>query len=305
MESSQTTELCLEVESRGAAHTDIRRQVTDICVTHLGLTNQDAERLLSCQGPFFVSAAQEEIQLQAIISDLKALGVLVRPSDESLARRRGTVPTGRTALYSSQYGELLGVRPRRHNRGHVSRGTAPSHQIRSYSRPLLLVCLITAGALSSMLNRTIPLPQPPWAHRETEQSAFMPFSPSEAAPTAVMFRGSNSQRGKRMTFQVSKSGNNYSARFAGEYSSGDATIHRVEGEPFFLHGSEGELIASTPVTIKDQNGDLLSGKAQIRIALSPDGEPRQAHILIEPGTGVGVRDERDASTFAASFDLLP
>lgn len=309
VEISQRTELCLEVESRGDDHADIRRRVTNICVTQLGLTNQDAERLLNCQGPFLVSAAGGENQLKSIISDLKALGVLVRPSDESLGPRQlgksCALSSGRTALYSSQYGELLGARLSRHHRGHISSGTAPSRRTHSHHVPLLLVGLLTALTLSSMVERATPLRPLQWANREAEQSSAIPLSTVETGLTAVLYRGSTSRRDKSMTFQVVKSGNNYSARFAGEFSSGDSISNRVEGEPFFLQGSEGELSATTPVTVQDKNGTLISGSARVRITLSSNGEPRKAHVLIALRAGAGAQDERDPSTFATSFDLLP
>jgi len=303
VESTQSTSLSLEAGAFDGDDTEVRQQVTRICVTELGLSEEDARRLLSSSGPYIVSATREAVDLDSIIKSLGALGVLVRPSSELLDAR--VTASSRATLYSKQYGDLIGAQ-----RATSFQASLPSkHTIESrrhvYYLPFVVVLILSALTLPSLMGRTRAAPPVRWVERDADYSSSSIAQTTTLDASAVIFRGSATRLGKSMSFQVSRSGANYSARFSGELVADDGSLLRVEGEPFFLSVSEGELAASTPVVMMNQHGALIAGNAQVRIPLTSDGEPRQARVVITLGSDRDGNVQSVASAFVTSFDLLP
>jgi hypothetical protein len=286
VETTERTDLSLEFTCDNTARGDVRRQVTDICVSCLGLSTSDAERLFERDGPFLVSSMKPEVDLASIISNLEALGVLVRPSKSDHQDRKSPnlrPATRRAALYSSQYGDLLGTREIQPTLNTSFPQTQPKHRIsRSALTLVILAVLVSIGIPSSRY----------WSTRSDARNwtieDFRPISwgdgsvsiPTSEEPSAT-FRGSALLAGISMLSQVLRNGNTYSARFMAHTAGESLSPLRIEGEPVFLSAEGNEYSATTTYTITGPSGGFRTGAARIQVAFNSYGAPNQALITLE------------------------
>jgi hypothetical protein len=300
LETTEPIDLYLELTSSRDSHSDVRRQVSDICVSQLGISASETERLLERQGPFTVSAFNRNADLASIINELQTLGVLVRPTSHPHCTRRA-------ALYSSQFPALLS--PRHAHVDHTTPLTSTDSRQNMGTRGVLMVI--------SLLLVSLGIPTSQFLMTNTASSSWKTYGPGSTSlnggavtlpPLAEQpgtFRGSASHAGLRVDCQVLRSGGAYSARFYGRSVTDALTPIRIEGEPIFLVTEPGKLAGATTYTTTDASGVFRSGSARIQIDTAADGTPHIARIVLDhPRSDGGLRDNSDI-TITFSIDLLP
>lgn len=286
METPHRTDISLELSDARAADRIVRQKVEDICVSQFGIPSGDAARLFEHEAPFLVSTQKSEGDLNRVIAELAELGVLARPSKGPRRQSQEAPclsPTRRAALYSSQYGDLLNTQKQK-NTYHIlsakrdSRGRAPAKMLTLG----ILVALFSIGVPSARLFTT-KFNSSSWSRDDfhPSSSASGALIPPYGGDLSSTFRGSASISGVRLACQVSKSGNTYSARFAGGSLEATPTQIRIEGEPTFLAPLGETHSATTTYTITEPLGIFRTGDALIEILLNDAQTPRQARITLE------------------------
>ena len=310
METSHPTELCLEFTSGNTPEDKLRRQVTEICVSHLGLSTSDAERVFERGSSFLVSPMRPEVDLASLISNLEPLGVLVRPSS---AVNQDHMKSGlhsarrRAALYSSQYGDLLGVRDTQPTFNPSSTQPQQKQRIPSRRLALLVTALLLSIGIPSSRYWSTKSEGTNWNMDDFRPTSWsdspMIMSPSEEAPGA--FRGSASLTGVRILGHVSRNGNTYSARFTAHTSYETPSPLRIEGEPVFLAARGNKYSGTTTYTITDSSGAMSTGSAQINVTLNTDGVPEQAQFTLDLPDGFTRLSSPTYKRVTFSIGLLP
>jgi hypothetical protein len=286
VETTERTDLSLEFTSDTAARGDVRRQVANICVSCLGLSLSDAERLFDRKGPFLVSHMKPGVELASIISDLESLGVLVRPSAGGHLDSKGPSlrpATRRAALYSTQYGDLLGTHSIQQSLKTPS--PQPPQKGRTSTTRLTLVVLAVLVSIGIPSSRY-------WTNKSDAKTwtteDFRPISWEDGAfnitgseEPSVTFRGSATLAGVSLLSQVLRSGNTYSARFKAHTAAETSSPFRIEGEPVFLSAQGKRYSGTTTYTMNDASGRFRTGSARIQVTLNSNGVPGQALITLD------------------------
>ncbi len=310
METIQPTDLCLEFTGANAPEGDLRRQVTDICVSRLGLSASDAESLFERGGSFLVSRMKLEVDLASIINNLEALGVLVRPSTDghhALINSSLHPARRRAALYSSRYGDLLSMRDIQTTLNASPTQPQPKQRLSSTRVALLIIAVLVSVGIPSSRYWSMKSDSKNWTIDD-----FRPTSWGDTTvnmPTAeespATFRGSASLADVRILSQVSRNANAYSARFMAHTSNETLSPLRIEGEPVFLSAQGNEYAATTTYTMTDRSGGFRTGSARIQVTLKSDGTPEQAHITLDLPTEPSRLSSSTDKTVTFSVGLSP
>lgn len=288
----------------------MRRQVTDICVSCLGLSASEVQGLFEGEGTFLVSAMKPDVDLASLISNLEALGVLVRSSpsdhqDRKSSRLRPT--TRRAALYSSRYGDLLGAHDMQPMVNASSTRPQPRRRIPSIGLALVIVAVLVSVGIPSSRYWSTRTGAKNWTIDDFRPTSWGDGSVSvhDSGEPPATFRGSASLAGMRILSQVSRNGNEYSARFMAQTSDEAPSPLRIEGEPVFLASQGNEYSATTTYTMTDPSGGFRTGSARIQVTLNTEGAPEQAHVTLDLPDELTRLTPGTNRTVTFSVDLLP
>ncbi len=306
--STQQTGLSLELEPGRSSDANTRQQLTEICVTQLGLSPSDAQRLLNSSGPFTVSAWHGPVELDYAISQLRALGVLVRTSPTHPKSGRSAVSIDarmrRSSLYSSEYRELLGASRIITQPGAVPAKQPPSSHSRARKIVACIGVLLLPLAISSFRYTTNLSHDAQWAIHDGDTKSALPARVSLQEESTASFHGASSTSGIQISAHVIRNGDNYSVRFSGDIADPLTPRGRIEGEPVFLKEADGKLSATTPSSIRDASGTVTSRIAHIQVERDTKGDPQRAHIAIELTDPMREQDPERRTPIDMSVELL-